>query len=157
CSPMEDARVHLGVWSPERRPPARSVAIDADAAVLFSGYLRDPEPAPRGEAHAVLARYRARDWEWLRRANGVFAFAIVDWREARCVLATDRLGIRPLFFAHDDIRLVFGEDLGSVAAHRESRLELHYDTLQELMALGFPLGPRTFLTDIERVPPGTWI
>ena len=158
CSPVEDPRVHLGVWSLEwRRPPARSLAVDRDAAVLFSGYLRDPAPPLTGEAHAVLASYRAGDWDWLRRANGVFAFAIVDWRNARCALATDRLGIRPLFFAHDETGLSFGEDLGAVGAHRKSGLELDYDTLQELMALGFPLGTRTFLRDVERVPPGTWI
>jgi hypothetical protein len=158
CSPAADPRVHLGVGSPERgEPPAHSLAIDDSAAVLFSGYLREPEPAPSGEAQAVLTRYRAGDWDWLRRANGVFAFGIVDWRDTRCMLATDRLGVRPLFFAHDDAGLTFGEDLATVATHFASRLELDYETLQELMAIGFPLGTRTLLRNIERVPPGTWI
>ncbi len=158
CSPAGDPRVRLGLWSPEqRRPPARHLAADAEAAVLFSGYFRDPAPPPTGEAQAVLDRYRAGDWHWLRRANGVFAFAIVDWHRARCVLATDRLGIRPLFFLQNEASLAFAEDLGTVAACRVGSSELDYDTLQELMALGFPLGTRTFLRDVERVPPGTWI
>src|SRR5262249_55311169 len=92
-----------------------------------------------------------------RSANGVFAFAVVDRRNDRCVLVVDRLGIRPLFFNEDAAGLAFGEDLAAVTARRESGLELDYDVLQEMEALGFPLGTRTFLRTAERVGPGTRI
>jgi hypothetical protein len=83
CSPAEDPRVHLGLWSPERRrPPTRSLAVEADAAVLFSGYLRDPAPTPTGEAHTVLARYRAGELA----ASGQRVFASQSWTGARRVV-----------------------------------------------------------------------
>src|SRR5262245_15665737 len=81
CSPAQYPDVRLGIWSPgRRRPPTASLASDGDVIALFSGYLHDPAVSTHGEAHAVLARYRAGDWSWLRSANGVFAFAVVDGR-----------------------------------------------------------------------------
>lgn len=158
CSPVQYPDVRLGFWSPGRRSPSTgSLASDGDVLVLFSGYLHDPAVSIHGEAHAVLTRYRSGDWSWLRSANGVFAFAVVDRRNDRCVLAVDRLGIRPLFFAEDAAGLAFGEDLAAVTAQRQSGLELDYDVLQEMEALGFPLGTRTFLRSAERVGPGTRI
>jgi asparagine synthetase B (glutamine-hydrolysing) len=124
CSPEERPRVHLGVWLPARPSPAAgAVARDGDVAVLFSGYLRDPAASFGGEARFVLENYRAKDWSWLREANGVFAFAVVDWREDRCVLAVDRLGIRPLFFVHDECGVAFAEDLGLLSCTREKPVE----------------------------------
>ena len=158
CSPVQHPDVRLGVWSPTRRPPsAASLASDGDAIVLFSGYLRDPAVSTLGEADWILARYRAGDWSWLRSANGVFALAVVDRRNDRYVLAVDRLGIRPLFFIEDAEGFGFGEDLAALTARRAGGLELDYDVLQEMEALGFPLGTRTFLRAVERVGPGTRI
>jgi asparagine synthase (glutamine-hydrolysing) len=105
--------------------------------VTFSGYL-DPLPAGhRGEADFVLARYQAADWTWLREASGVFSFAIVDHGRGRAVLATDRLGIRPLFFAHDGIGTAFASDLSALAPWRPRPPEIDHDALQEQMAWAF--------------------
>ena len=133
--------------------PHGAVASNSDVTVVFSGYLREPSALPEGEAHSVMGRYRAGDWSWLRWAKGVFSFTIVDGRNGRCVLAVDRLGMRPLYFSQDATGIAFGEDL----ARRDGKLELDYDTLQEIMALGFPLSTPTFVRNVERVGPGIWI
>jgi hypothetical protein len=124
---------------------------------VVSGYLREPSALPEGEAHSVMGRYRAGDWSWLRWAKGVLSFTIVDGRNGRCVLAVDRLGMRPLYFSQDATGIAFGEDLAAVTARRDGKLELDYDTLQEIMTLGFPLSTPTFVRNVERVGPGIWI
>jgi len=70
-------------------------------------------------------------------------------------LATDRLGIRPLFFAHDGIGTAFASDLSALAPWRPRPPEIDHDALQEQMALGFPLGSRTLWRHVERMPPGS--
>jgi hypothetical protein len=123
-------------------------------SVLFAGYLRRVPPPHGDEAAYVLDRYRVDDWSWLRAANGVFAFAVVDESADRCVLAVDRLGVRPLFYACDAAGVAFAGTLAATLAGTGMH-EPDYDTLQELMVLGFPLSGRTFIRGVERLGPGT--
>jgi len=157
CSPPRPG-ARLGLWSPVALPPSpRSLATSPEATVAFAGYLSDLPAGCPGEAAHVLAHYRSGDWSWLRGANGVFAAAVIDHREARCALAVDRLGIRPLLYAADGAGAAFGSDLAAVAAARPRPRAIDHDALQELTAIGFPLGERTVLAGIERVPPGSWV
>jgi hypothetical protein len=154
CTPAGSARSRLGAWWPAGGAPRRGVATAAGVSVLFAGYLRQVPPPFADEAAYVLDRYRAGDWRWLRAQSGVFAFAVVDEPADRCVLGVDRLGIRPLFYARDGAAVTFASALAAVLAGPGPR-EPDYDTLQELMVLGFPLSCRTFIRGVERVAPGT--
>lgn len=154
CTPADSARTRLGAWQPAGGGAThRHVAAAGGVSVLFAGYLREVPPPFEGEAAYVLDRYHAGDWEWLRTASGIFAFAAVDERADRCVLGVDRLGIRPLFYSHDARGVTFAGALGAAVGGSGPR-EPDYDTLQELMVLGFPLTNRTFIRGVERVPPG---
>jgi len=156
CSAADSARSRLSAWWPPGDVTDRGLAARAGVTVLFTGYLRRIPPPHRDEAAYVLERYRADDWGWLRGANGVFAFAVVDEAADRCVLAVDRLGIRPLFYTSDAAAVSFAGTLAA-ALGRTGLHECDYDTLQELLVLGFPLSQRTFLRGVERVPPGTML
>ena len=157
CSPRDGA-IRLGLWAPGAASLSRrSLATSAEATVLFAGYLLDLPAGCPGEADFVLAHYRNADWGWLRSANGVFALAAIDHERRRCTLAVDRLGIRPLLFAADESGVAFANDLAAVAAWRPAPRAVDHDAVQELVAIGFPLGDRTALLDVQRVPPGSWI
>ena len=153
CTPAASARTSLAAWWPTTDARRRGVSA-AGASVLFAGYLRDVPPPHEDEAAYVLDRYRADDWRWLRAANGVFAFAVVDEDADRCVLGVDRLGIRPLFYRRDARGVTFAGTLAGVLAGTGPH-EPDDDTLQELMVLGFPLSARSVIRGVERVPPGT--
>ncbi len=154
CTPAGSARTSLSAWWPAGGATRRGLAAAAGVSVLFAGYLRHVPPPYEDEAAYVLDRYRADDWRWLRTANGIFAFAVVDEPADRCVLAVDRLGIRPLFYTCDVAGVTFAGTLAAALAGTGVH-EPDYDTLQELMVLGFPLSGRTFIRGVERLPPGT--
>ena len=154
-SPPGAVRTRLGLWSPEGAPRPRHAAEAGGLAVVFAGYLQNLPASHVDEAAYVLDRYRAGDGEWIRSANGVFAFAVVDEARDRCVLGVDRLGMRPLYYGYDDRGVTFSGTLGAAVPWGRGELEIDHDTLQELMVLGFPLTDRTFLRGVERVAPGT--
>lgn len=154
CTPAGSARTSLSAWWPAGGVPRRGLAAAAGVSVLFTGYLRHVPPPYEDEAAYVLDRYRADDWRWLRTANGIFAFAVVDEPADCCVLAVDRLGVRPLFYTRDAVGVTFAGTLAAAVAGTGAH-EPDYDTLQELMVLGFPLSGRTFIRGVERVRPGT--
>ncbi len=61
-------------------------------------------------------RWRAWGVEALRRFNGMFAFALWDRREQRLLLARDRYGIKPLYWACQGSRFAFASEQKAILA-----------------------------------------
>lgn len=55
--------------------------------------------------------------EFIKYLNGMFAFALLDKRHRRLILARDRLGIKPLFYYLEEDLLVFGSEIKAVLCH----------------------------------------
>lgn len=92
----------------------------------------------------------------LERLRGMFAFAVVDLRTGRTVLARDRLGIKPLYLAPSAGRLRFASTLPALLAAGD------VDTSIDPVALHHHLtfhaivpAPRTLLAGVRKVPPAT--
>ena len=83
-------------------------------------------------------------------------FGIVVWDDARrrAVLARDRLGIKPLYYATTGDRLVFASELKSVLASGLVDLELDYAAIDAYLTLGFFPAPLTPLRGVRKLLPG---
>jgi asparagine synthase (glutamine-hydrolysing) len=92
--------------------------------------------------------------EFVNRLRGMFAVAIWDEGRQRAVLARDRLGIKPLYYAVCDDIVVFGSELKSVLASGLVGPRLDYDAVEAYLTLGFVPGPRTVLAGVQKVLPG---
>ena len=95
--------------------------------------------------------------EWgealLERLNGMFAFAILDRRRKRMLLARDRMGIKPLHYAVDGKRLVFASELKALLCDPELRRDIDPVALDEYLALEFVPSPRSIVLGISKLPP----
>ncbi|MFF2554407.1 asparagine synthase (glutamine-hydrolyzing) [Nocardia sp. NPDC058058] len=89
----------------------------------------------RSDTEVVLQSYLRWGPGCVERFNGMFAFAIWDGTESRLLLARDRLGIKPLYYAHTPKGLVFGSELKALLAHHEITAEVDADGLAELIAM----------------------
>lgn len=78
--------------------------------------------------------------EWgpscLDRLNGIFAFAVWSELEESLFLARDRLGVKPLFYALQEGRLLFGSEPKAILAHPDVAAEVDADGFAEVFALG---------------------
>lgn len=66
------------------------------------------------DTEVIVKAYEA--WgidECLRRLRGMYAFALWDRRQHALYLVRDRLGVKPLYFAHTRQHLLFGSELES--------------------------------------------
>jgi asparagine synthase (glutamine-hydrolysing) len=86
--------------------------------------------------------------------RGMFGLALWDGRERRAVLARDRLGIKPLYYAETGDLLVFASELKSLLASGLVGTELDYEAIDAFLTLGFVPGPLTPLAGVRKLMPG---
>jgi asparagine synthase (glutamine-hydrolysing) len=86
--------------------------------------------------------------------DGMFAFAIWDERRERLILARDRVGKKPLYYAWTGEDLVFASELKALHTHPKVGRDIDVDAIPAYLAFGYVPTPDTFFRDIRSVPPG---
>lgn len=94
----------------------------------------------------------ARCLEWL---NGCFALALWDGRKRRLLLARDRLGIRPLYYALAGASIVFASEVKSILLHPDVSREIDFASLDQYLSLRYVPGDSTMFKGIKRLPPAS--
>jgi asparagine synthase (glutamine-hydrolysing) len=86
--------------------------------------------------------------------RGMFGIALWDQRERRAVIARDRLGIKPMYYAEAGDVLVFASELKSLLASGLVSTDLDYEAIDAYLTLGFVPGPMTPLAAVKKLMPG---
>jgi len=109
-----------------------------------------------GDTEVVLKAWHAWGERCPERFNGMFAFAVHERDSGRVILARDRLGIKPLYYAESPGRLRFASTLPALLAAGG------VDTAIDPVALNHYLSfhavvppPRTILKGVRKLPPAT--
>jgi len=87
----------------------------------------------------------------------MFGFALWDSRHRKLMLARDRLGIKPLFYALEDNGLFLGSELKSILMSGEIEREIDVYALKDLFTIGFVQAPKTLFSKIRRLLPGHYL
>ncbi|SNT65717.1 asparagine synthase (glutamine-hydrolysing) [Asanoa hainanensis] len=144
------SRMPLHRTPPSGRPLILSpLAHRLKATIVYNGELYNaddlreqlrPHVPPfrtRSDTEVVLAAYLRWGTAFVDHLEGMFALAIWDPQNGRLVLARDRLGIKPLFFAPVAAGLAFASEIKGLLAHPEISPQVDADGLNELFAM-FP-------------------
>jgi asparagine synthase (glutamine-hydrolysing) len=110
-----------------------------------------------GESDSAVLPHAYEEWgpAFVERLEGIFAVAVWDGAERTLVLARDRFGIKPLYYAHDPDGLVFGSEVKAVAVCRRPPAELDVAAVGDYLAFGYVPPPRTILRGVSALPPAT--
>ncbi|MEO8752692.1 MAG: asparagine synthetase B, partial [Casimicrobiaceae bacterium] len=102
----------------------------------------------------ILRGYEAWGIEGLLpRLRGMFAFAIVDFRTRRVHVVRDRLGLKPIVYAHRNDGFAFGSTVRSVLPWLpRSERGLSPASIDAYLAHRYVPAPRTIFTHIARLP-----
>ncbi len=92
--------------------------------------------------------------EFANHLNGMFGFAIYDSDRQKLILARDRVGIKPLYYARENGRVVFGSEIKAVLKGLEQRPALDMDAVTSYFMFGISLGEKTLFEGIKRLLPG---
>ena len=95
--------------------------------------------------------------EGLHRLNGMFAFAIWDSVERALFVARDRLGIKPLYYSHQDGRLIFASTLSAIESRSDFAGTLDHEAIELYLSVKFVPSPRTIYCEVRKLPAGHWL
>src|SRR5205807_1193393 len=100
----------------------------------------------------VLRAYLQWGEEFAEHVHGMFAVAIWDSRRRKLVLARDRLGKKPLYYALRGSRLIFASELKALVAHGGVARELDPEALVPYLACEYVPAPGTILRPVRKLP-----
>lgn len=108
----------------------------------------------RTDGEVVLYAFAEWGTEALHRFNGMFALALWDRKEQRLLLARDRYGIKPLYYAQDGDAFAFGSEQKAILASKAISTRLDRPALLEYFTFQNIFTDRTLLDPIRLLPPG---
>jgi asparagine synthase (glutamine-hydrolysing) len=107
------------------------------------------------DVEVIVHLYEDHGERCLEMLRGMFAFALWDAPQKRLLLARDRLGIKPLYWAIlNDRALYFGSEIKSILASGAVVAALEPEALRNIIHFGFELTPQTLFKGISQIPPG---
>jgi asparagine synthase (glutamine-hydrolysing) len=107
------------------------------------------------DTEVILAGYATHGTAFIERLRGMFAFAIWDERQRACIVARDRFGIKPFYYAGVGGRFVFASSVRAVAASGLVSATPDPDAIQLYLRSGSVPEPGTLLKDVRTLEAGT--
>jgi asparagine synthase (glutamine-hydrolysing) len=91
----------------------------------------------------------------IEKTVGMFAIALWDRQTKNLWLIRDRLGVKPLHYAYDGTRIIFGSELKALRAAPDFAPSLDRDALVAYFRHADVPGPATIYREAKKLPPGT--
>ena len=107
------------------------------------------------DTETILHLYEEKGVDCVDDMRGMFAFALWDSRDQSLMLARDRLGKKPLYYAETDDGLTFSSELGSLLCDGSIARALDYRAIDEYLSYLFVPHPRTIFQQARKLPPGS--
>lgn len=132
--------------------------------IVFDGYLLNQrqlvaELADQGyscgsksDAALMLALYEKYGKECLRKAKGMFVFAIYDLLEGSLFLARDRAGGKKLYYTRTSSSFVFGPDLKGMLRENVVDRVINKTALAQYLMLSYIPAPLSILDNVYKLP-----
>lgn len=110
-----------------------------------------------GDAEVIVQAYLRYGEQCFERFDGMFAIAIWDRRDRSLLLARDRFGEKPLYYAHNQQRLLFGSELKSLLKSPDCPREIDSEALRAYFTYGYVHCPLSIFSGIRKLPPAHWL
>ena len=108
-----------------------------------------------GDSETIVHLYEDFGTDFVKHLRGMFAIAIWDRPRRRLVLARDRMGVKPLYWAETPDGLAFASEVKSLIAGGLIQPELDAMGAELFLAHGFVPGPRSLFAGVRKLPPAS--
>jgi len=138
-----------------------------DVVVVFNGEIYNHRELRRmleqrghvfrstSDTEVLVHLYEERGEHLVELLRGIFAFAIYDARRTRLLLARDRFGVKPLFYAMHQGQLIFASEMKAITALPGFEPGLDRQACCDFLGLGYIPEPATGFSNIQALSHGT--
>jgi len=107
------------------------------------------------DTETILHLYEEFGIDCVEHLNGIFAFAIWDDKKQQLVLARDRMGIKPMYYARlTNGQFVFGSEMKAILSHPGLERQIDLIALNEYLSYEYVPTPRTIIRNVWRLEAG---
>ncbi len=108
-----------------------------------------------GDIETIVPFYQRFGADAVARLEGMFGLAVWDETRRRLVLARDRAGEKPLFWADVGNELRFASEIQALLEFPDQPRRLNHKALRLYHALGYVPAPYTLFDGINKLPPAS--
>ena len=109
--------------------------------------------ASQGDTEVIAHLYEEYGTDCVNHLHGMFAFALWDRRRRQLLVARDRIGKKPLYYAEHDGQLAFASELRALLEDRTIPREVDPVALDRFLAYGYVPAPDSILTGVKKLMP----
>jgi asparagine synthase (glutamine-hydrolysing) len=109
------------------------------------------------DTEVIVHLYEDIGRDCVQRLRGMFAFALYDLRQRKVLIARDRMGEKPLHYAFDGTRLVFGSEIKAIHAADPALTQIDSSAMRQYLFFGYVPDPGTAFVSIRKLPPGHFL
>lgn len=143
--------------------PDRTLVVAFNGEIYNFRSLRDELAATGaafcslGDTEVLLHLFRRDGPDMLDRLDGMFALAMYDQQRGQLLLARDRLGQKPLWYAVLDDRIVFASEAKAILCHPAVGRHPDRQALTYYASMGYIPAPLTAWRGICKLTPGSYM
>lgn len=159
-------RVHIGVLNPESQPIFNK---DKTVFIMMDGEIYDYQDSKEqliskgykflvnNDPEFILYLYEEYGNDFVHKLNGCFSIVIWDKKSHKLLIANDRHGLRPIYYADNNGYILFGSETKAIIQDRDFKKIVDDRAVAELFSLGFIMGNKTLFRGIELLPPASML
>jgi len=141
----------------------RSICVVLNGEIYNFKELRE-QLIERGHQFSTLADtevivhlYEEEGKDCVHKLEGMFAFAIWDKKEEELFIARDRLGIKPLYYTHQNNRFLFASEIKALLEDRNVSREINPAALDYFLTFLYIPAPLTVFKEINKLKAGHFL
>jgi asparagine synthase (glutamine-hydrolysing) len=106
------------------------------------------------DTEVIVHLYEEMGADCITQLRGMFAIALYDAKQNSILLARDRLGKKPLYYAVREGRLYFGSEIKAMLAVAPELASVDPEGVLQFFYFGYIPDPQSAFRDIRKLPPG---
>ena len=111
----------------------------------------------KSDTEVLVHSYEEHGPELLPKLNGMFAFALWDKKSRSLLLARDRMGVKPLYYARVGSRWLFASELKALLTQDGLNTELDLDSIADFLRLSYIPREATPYLGVRKLLPGHYL